>query len=126
MADINIQNLSVQDTLESRIDKANYNFKNLLTATTSSGTTKNYYTIEADTTKYPKVTVSKANGVTTVKVTNFDGSYYESTVKDGDVGDVEWGDIIGTLSNQTDLSNELSTKVPTSDTINQDYIWNLD
>ncbi len=125
MADLNIQSLSAQDTLESRIDKTNYNFKNLLAATTSSGGNTNYYTVEADTTKYPKVTVSKTDGVTTIKVTNFDGSYYESTVKDGETKDLQWGDITGELNNQEDLVGELGKKVFSSDTISLDYIWNL-
>ncbi|WP_322154349.1 hypothetical protein [Paratractidigestivibacter sp.] len=125
MADLNIQSLSAQDTLESRIDKTNYNFKNLLAATTSSGESTNYYTVEADTTKYPKVTVSKTDGVTTIKVTNFDGSYYESTIKDGETKDLQWGDITGELNNQEDLVGELGKKVFSSDTISLDYIWNL-
>ena len=150
MATVNIQDITVQDTLESRIDKANYNFKNLLSActapTTSSGNT---YINNVDTTKLPKITADKANGIATFAVTNYDSSFYTVTVKDGADGkngtdgkdgvdgkdgadgkdgitpELLWGNITGDIDNQTDLSIELDAKVPTVASIPLDYIDGL-
>ncbi len=144
MTTTNIQNITVQDSLESRIDKANYNFKSLLSAsTTPTSSGGNTYINNVDTTKLPKITADKTNGVATFAVTNYDSSFYTVTVKDGVDGkdgtdgkdgadgkdgkdgttpELLWGNITGDIDNQTDLSIELDAKVPTVATIPLDYI----
>lgn len=140
----NIQDITVQDTLESRIDKANYNFKNLLSASTvPTASSGNTYINNVDTTKLPKITADKANGIATFAVTNYDSSFYTVTVKDGADGkngtdgkdgangkdgitpELLWGNITGDIDNQTDLSIELDAKVPTVASIPLDYIDGL-
>ena len=150
MATVNIQDITVQDTLESRIDKANYNFKNLLSAsTTPTASGGNTYINNVDTTKLPKITADKANGVATFAVTNYDSSFYTVSVKDGNDGkngadgkdgvdgkdgadgkdgvtpELLWGNITGDIVNQTDLSIELDSKVLAVDSVPLDYINSL-
>ena len=150
MATVNIQDITVQDTLESRIDKANYNFKNLLSAsTTPTASGGNTYINNVDTTKLPKITADKANGVATFAVTNYDSSFYTVSVKDGNDGkngadgkdgvdgkdgadgkdgvtpELLWGNITGDIVNQTDLSIELDSKVLAVDSVPLDYIDSL-
>ena len=150
MATVNIQDITVQDTLESRIDKANYNFKNLLSAsTTPTASGGNTYINNVDTTKLPKITADKANGVATFAVTNYDSSFYTVSVKDGNDGkngadgkdgvdgkdgadgkdgvtpELLWGNITGDIDNQTDLSIELDSKVLAVDSVPLDYINSL-
>lgn len=52
--------------------------------------------------------ISTVGLVKTYRMSFSDGSYFDYTVSDGTSGSTTWGGITGSISNQTDLSNELN------------------
>ena len=76
----------------------------------------------------PIITTSKSGKTTTITIVDAEGTK-TATILDGEDGssNVAWGDISGTLSNQTDLQNALDGKIPyTTVTDAMFYIWNAD
>jgi hypothetical protein len=70
--------------------------------------TKGYLTSESD----PVFTASDVYSVTTADITNWDTAYgWGDWSGEGFITGVVWGDITGTLSNQTDLNTALGNKL---------------
>ena len=57
----------------------------------------------------PTVTTSKSGKTTTITITDVNGDH-TATILDGADGASSWGEITGTLSNQTDLQTALNGK----------------
>ena len=61
----------------------------------------------------PIITTSKSGKTTTITIVDADGTK-TATILDGDDADCTWGNITGTLSDQTDLKNALDAKADVS------------